>query len=113
MSGLAGLFNVPNTPEQNEVWSFVHMAHHRDIILAIFIQNGIALPEYILDPINPNDFEAWSYQHQAMHNQMDTILGIDGFDLTDVDWKDDGQRAGFVYLNSQEHYQASDILEIG
>jgi hypothetical protein len=88
------------------------MAHHRDIIRIIYEVFHIALPEYLLDPIDPDNPGSWSDLHQAMHNQMDAILGISGFNL-DIDFKDKNTFGSWVFLNAQEHREAADILEIG
>ena len=113
MSGLANLYNVPSTDEQRAQWSFSHMAHHRDINARIYLLVKIALPEYILDPVNPDDVGDWEYQHQLMHDNQNQILGISGQDLTGIDWKDQNLLTGWLFLNASEHYQASAILEIG
>jgi hypothetical protein len=113
MSGLANLYNVPSTDEQRAQWSFSHMAHHRDINARIYLLVKIALPEYILDPVNPDDVGNWEYQHQLMHDNQNQILGIAGQDLTGIDWKDQNLLTAWIQLNSNEHYQASAILEIG
>lgn len=113
MSGLADLYNVPGTDEERAQWSFAHMAHHRDINLAIYNLIKVALPEYILDPINLNDTGTWEYQHQLMHDNQNQLLGIQGQDLTDIDWKNQNLLNAWTFLNASEHYQASQILEIG
>lgn len=110
---IAALFNVPGTPEETATWAFAHAAHHRDINAAIYRLVGISLPEFVLDPLNPNDMGPWIYQHQSMHNNQNSLLSIEGFDLTDVDWKDQNQLAGFCFLNAVEHREAGTILSIG
>lgn len=109
---LASLYNVPSTDNERSQWAFAHMAHHRDINRKIYELLAIALPEFILDPINPADMGSWEYQHQEMHNNQDSILGIAGFDLSELDWTNQNELAGWIYLNALEHKQASDILEI-
>jgi hypothetical protein len=113
MSGLADLYNVPTTDEERAQWSFAHMAHHRDINQRIYDLIRVALPEYIIDPINVDDPGDWDYQHQLMHDNQNQILGILGQDLTGAEWKDERLLAGWIFLNSNEHYQASAILGIG
>jgi hypothetical protein len=113
MSGLANLANVPSTDEERAQWSFAHMAHHRDIAEKIYVLVKIALPEYIIDPIDPNDVGQWEYQHQLMHDNQNQLLGIEGQDLTGVDWKNQNVLTAWIQLNFNEHYQASNILEIG
>jgi len=113
MSGLADLYNVPGTDEERAQWSFAHTAHHRDINRRIYKLIKIAIPEYILDPINPKDSGEWEYLHQLMHDNQNALLGIQGQDLTGLDWNDQRLLAAWIWLNSSEHYQASNILEIG
>lgn len=113
MSGIANLYNVPGTTAELAEWAFSHMAHHRDINARIYLLLKIALPEYILEPIDPADTGQWEDQHQIMHDNQNQLLGIAGQDLTGVDWKDDNLKAAWVFLNASEHYQAAAILEIG
>lgn len=113
MSGLADLANVPGSDEERAQWSFAHMSHHRDINRRIYELVKVALPEYILDPIDPNDDGTWEYQHQLMHDNFNELLGIQGQDLTGLDWKDKNLLAAWIQLDFNEHYQASNILEIG
>jgi hypothetical protein len=113
VSGIADLYNVPTTDEERAQWSFAHMAHHRDINEKIYVLLKIALPEYILDPVDINDTGTWEYQHQLLHDTQNQLLGIEGQDLTGIDWKNQNELAGWIFLNSSEHFQASEILEIG
>lgn len=113
MSAIAALYNVPGDDNSLSEWAFAHAAHHHDIVRRIFELAELRLDEYVLDPFNRNDMQPWLYQHQQMHNQMDFLLGIAGFDLLDVDFKDRNEMAGWIFLNAQEHYQAANLLEIG
>lgn len=110
---VAALFNVPSTRDELNSWSFAHAAHHRDISRLIYQAFNISLAEFVLDPINPEAIETWAQQHQQLHTEMDAVLGIAGFDLLEVDWKDRNELAGWIYLNAQEHYQAGAILQLG
>lgn len=109
---LASLFNVPSTDAERSQWAFAHMAHHRDINRRIYELTLVALPEFILDPVNIADMGTWEYQHQEMHNNQNQLLGIAGFDLSELNWSNQNELAGWVFLNANEHRQASDILEI-
>lgn len=113
MSAVAGLYNVPGTPSEWSQWAFINMAHHRDIFRLIYAQQSILLPEFILDPLNPDDPGVWLYQHQRMHEDQNEALGIDGYNLVDVDLSDPEELAGWIYLHSSEHLQAANILGIG
>lgn len=113
MSGLADLYNVPSNDAERAQWAFAHMAHHRDINRVIYQLLKVSLVEYPLDPINVDNSGDWEYLHQVMHDSQNQILGIQGNDLTGVDWKDQNLLAGWTWLNASEHYQAATILEIG
>lgn len=113
MSGIASLFNVPGSMPELNAWASAHASHHRDINRKIFELTGATLPEYVLEPINPHDTGVWERQHLIMHQNMDAVLGIQGFDLTGVDFTKQELLSGWIQLNANEHYQAANILEIG
>lgn len=113
MSAIAALYNTPVTPEQWAEWSFAHAAHHQDINRVIYEQLAISLPMFILDPFDPENPEVWLQNHQVMHQNMGEVLGIGGFDLAEVSFKNPEQTAGWIFLNSTEHKKAADILGIG
>lgn len=110
---LAGLFNVPQTPDQLAQWSFINAAAHVDINRVIFQRTGTVIASFVLDPINSDELENWLANHQIMHQQMDAALGIAGYDLFDVDWTDRGQFAAWVQAHANEHMQAGQILNLG
>src|SRR5215475_15255047 len=101
--GIASLYNVPGNSAELATWSLAHAAHHHDIVQTIYRLTTISLQTFLLDPFDPNDMQGWLYQHQQMHKEMDALLGIAGFDLTTVKWKDAGERAGWIELNATEH----------
>ena len=110
--GLAAIENIPVDQPTTDQWAFSHMAHHRDINRKIFELHGIEIPEFNLDPFDPNDIGTFRYQHQQMHNLQNAVLGIAGGDLTDVEWQDQEQRASWIQLNFIEHLQANQILGV-
>lgn len=110
---LASLFNVPGSDEELSEWSFSHQAHHRDVNQQIYNLGGGNVIEYILDPLNPYDVGTWTYQHQDWHNRVNEILGLSGYDLTGVEFRDPAQSSGWIWLNSDEHRRWSDLLGVG
>ncbi len=110
---IAGIFNVPTDNNELNEWAFSHMANHRDIIRVIYNVLAIALPEYALDPVDPDSTGVWQRQHQQMHQDMNSLLGTSGFNLLGLDWHDQNRLAAWIQLNSIEHRQASDLLRIG
>ncbi len=116
MSGIAGIYNVPASPEEFMEWLFVHAAHHQDIVSQIYNDFNFVMPQYLLDPFDPSDKAStriWAYQHQTMHSIQNGILGINGFDLLDVNWQDKDEVEAWIELNADEHLQASNVLGIG
>ena len=112
MSGIAGLFNDFTNEAEKDVWAFVNASHHQQINDAIYRLTGIALPTFLLDPMDPAN-KTWLRLHQTMHENQNKILGIAGYNLLEVNLTDTNQRSGWTYLHGNEHYQASNILGIG
>ena len=110
---IAALFNVPRNRQEIDQWAFAHIANHRDIIRVIYQVLGEALPEYALDPIDVSDTGTWERLHQVMHQQMNFLLGLEGFDLLGIDWEDENKLAAWIQINAVEHRQASDLLRLG
>ncbi len=109
---LAQIANIPAQKSELRWWAFGHMAHHRDICRRIVQTTGIALPEFILDPFDPENRGVWIDQHQQMHNAMNRVLGLPGNDLLAVDWQDQGQLSAWIWLNFTEHLAASNELGV-
>lgn len=110
---VANLYIVPDSPAALAEWSFANMASHRDINRVIYQRSGVNLTEFPLDPFDPKDMGAWLYHHQQMHNSQNIVLGIKGFDLTQVDWSDADNLENWIQLHAQEHVQASTVLNLG
>lgn len=113
MSALLVLYETPKTQGDLSVWSFANAAQHRDINRIIFETTGDILPDFVLDPFDPNDMNAWLYQHQVMHNAQNAVLGIAGFNLTELDWNNPAELGSWLWNHGQEHFQAAQILELG
>ena len=113
MTAVAALYNVPMTNAELSTWSFVHQAHHRDIVSSLQNLGVTGLTSYILDPFDPSDMGQWLDLHQVMHQQADALLKVNGFNLDTVQWSDVNQRAGWVFLNALEHVYLSNALGIG
>lgn len=106
------VFNIPTTDEELDRWATLHMILHRSENQAIFDQNNVLLPEFILDPIDTTPNGSWFQQHQLMHDNIDQILGISQFNLIDVDWESAAQRAGWFQGHAQLHQQETNALEV-
>lgn len=109
---LAGLLNPPETEREFLRWSFNNDDGHRRIINGIFVQGGIALTTYVLDPIPSNDMQSWGRRHQSSHNDYENVLGISGNDYTDIDWSKKEEVDAWLRLHFDSHRQANFILGI-
>lgn len=114
---LADLYNVPVSQTDLLHWSFVHAAHHYDIVRVIQEQKNLTLSTFILDPFDPNSdsFDTWLYNHQSMHDQMEAVLrlNVSNFDLSTVDWQDAQALQFWINFNALAHVQAGAILGLG
>ena len=109
---LATLFNVFTDERGMGQFSFANADLHRRQNTALR-GLGAAPIDYVLDPIPPGEnAEAWLQTHQQAHTQVNTLLGIVGNDLSDVDFKNPDQVASWVWLHAQEHRQATAKLGI-
>lgn len=108
---VADIFNMPTTPSELAEWSFLHMVLHRSENAAIQQQFNTLLPEYVLDPMDTTPNGTWFQQHQLMHDNIDQVMGIAQFNLTDVDWTKETERVGWIQGHAQLHKQETDALE--
>lgn len=110
MNGL--LFNAPYDAGSLAEFSSIHQADHMQIVAQIFEKLGIATLELPpLDPIPVQfDFLTWLMNHQFAHNQANGYLGLTGFDLTSVDFRNREQFLIWTRYNALEHYAQSEAL---
>lgn len=108
---LAQIADVPSTIEEWQAWAHSHMASHFDIIRVIQQLGGPRLDLFPLDPVTFDD-RTWVYNHATMHQQMDSALGIAGYNLTGVVWKDRASLLDFINYNYVEHERANQILRL-
>src|SRR5436189_3252842 len=101
---------APETTNDLAVWSFAHMAHHRDIIRLVMEQKQQILHEYVLDPFDPEQMSSWLEQHQQMHNEMNRALGLGGYDLSEVDWKDKSRLQAWIKAHFDEHVRVGQSI---
>ena len=109
---LADLVVPPLRPDLLNLFSFSNQDHHRLINKAIFTKFSKTLAEYVLDPMLPRDIDEWLDLHQRMHFAQNSVLNIQGYNLTDVDWKDPKQLEEWTAMHYQEHVAAAKILGI-
>jgi hypothetical protein len=112
---IAQLMSVPQTSAELEAWQFANQAHHRDIARRIQETKGVLISDYPLEPFNPDDadsLEAFLQNHQDVHQQMDIALGLNSYNLSELDWQDPAARAQWFQTHFVEHNAASQILGV-
>ena len=103
MSGLASVVYPAPTPQGFTEWVFSHYVHHQAIISAVQQTKGIHLVLYDIYPFNDRNLDNWLQQHQSQHTDMTSVFGINGVDLTNLDFKDRRQLDAWMDLHYREH----------
>lgn len=111
---LATLLNIPALDDSRSLgeFSFSNQDQHRQIADAVMRSMGTQLNIYPLDPIPMYAIGAWLGLHQRAHDDMASALGVQNFDLSSVDFKDEQQMAAWIRLHFNSHQQAATILGI-
>lgn len=110
--GLANLFRpAPGADGWQEFW-FNNWIDHQDIQQAIQKQLSVNQDIYIINPWLDADAAAILQRHQQFHNDMDGALGINGEDLSSIDFKNERAIEEWVFAHYQDHLAAHQILGI-
>ena len=107
MSGLASILTVPPTESGWQEWTWAHYQHHRAIIDAATQTYKGTLILYQIFPFNKDAPDDWLLQHQQMHSDMNSLYGINGSDLSSLDFQKKSDVDAWLYLQWQEHEQVS------
>jgi response regulator of citrate/malate metabolism len=99
---IQNMLNAPRTPDDWQIFSLSHARSHQEIRQAIQAQFGVALGDYVLDPINFEAVNEWLERVQQTHTEMNGVLGLQSNDLEWADLKDERQLSAWIYLNWQE-----------
>ena len=107
------LYNTPFDEGSLLDWSATHQQDH--FLIAYQIFQLFSGTEIVLLPIDPVpiqlDMLTWSSNHQTMHNEMDNVAGVQGFDLTAVNFGQRDQLLIWINLHAWEHYRVWNILD--
>lgn len=111
---LSSIFNPPVDHYSLSIFAFANADLHTRTIEQIFTASSgsIRLQNYLLDPLDPNALENWLSAHQQAHNDLNRHFGLEGNDLTDVDFKDPERLMNFVFLHGHEHRQFSSLTGV-
>ncbi len=109
---IAELLVVPQSEDEWERWSWHHRSDHQEIIAAIRQQKKLMLTEYQVEPIAWNQFEYWLEANEQMHYDMNLALQLQSSDLGDLNPRDQGVLANWIYFHWLEHNTARQALGI-
>lgn len=93
-----------------EEWAWHNFQHHEALIQAVLKVKNIKLTAYRIWPF-PKDMNSdWLEQHQQAHDDLDAALGLNGSDLSSVDYKDKRQLDAWLYQHFVSHQSAASAL---
>lgn len=101
--GITSLINAPKTQDEWSRWSFNHKIQHDNINRAILAKKNKQLTNYVLDPISQLSSETFLQNNSRMHLDICSALGVLGSDLTELNWQNEKEVEGWMYLHWQEH----------
>lgn len=107
------LMNPPTTPQDIASWSFANQDHHNRVTTNAQTLTGALITVRQIDPIAFFDLQDWLGRHQQWHNDINAALGLAGFDLSDLDFKNQKQLEAWTRLHVQEHVQWQTVTGIG
>lgn len=111
--GIANLFNVPRTGADWNEYSFSLQAILRDINRRVYETQKIAIPEYVLDPLDIKEPGVQLYNLQNWTNNISAILGVPNYDFVDVDINQQGNLASWTWLLATFVRQCANQVGIG
>lgn len=106
---LAVLLNI--TEHDFTEFSFANADHH-NLVSSALKAKGVTVTRYILDPIPSFDVQNWLRRHQDGHTQVNAALGINGNDLTDVDFSKPDEADSWAQLHYSEHQEWASALGV-
>ena len=109
---LANLQLFPTNPTDFEYWSFSQQDHIARVNDAISTQQNIELESYELYPISQQSWLNWLQLHQKAHNDINSVLGTPGNDLSGLNLKDAKEVQAWVFLDFAEHQQWANKLGV-
>jgi hypothetical protein len=100
---LAALLYPPPTPNGWQEWVYQNLTHHEAIISAARQSRNAGLILYQIYPFNSEDPEGWLLQHQSQHNDMNGLFGVNGSDLSTLDFSNKRDVDAWLQLHFYEH----------
>jgi hypothetical protein len=98
--------------ENLKYFIFHNKDQHDRIASAILSQKNIQLTDYPIYPVSEESIRSFFLSHQTMHNDVNSILGFPGSDLSEIDFKDDRKVEYWKAQHFLEHYQWTQALKL-
>jgi hypothetical protein len=106
------LFDIGGSGATAAQFFFWNAQDHIEIAQAIQAQKTVNLFERVLDPVDPAALDRWLELHQQTHNDVNSVLGLSGNDLSDLDFENPRKVREWINLHAQEHQAMRQALKI-
>ena len=106
------LFDITANDASLEQFFFWNAQDHIEIRQAIQAQHGTNLFARVLDPVDREAIDLWLELHQQTHNDINSVLGLNGNDLSDIDFSIPSKVREWINLHAQEHQAMRQALKI-
>lgn len=106
------LFDITASGSSLEQFFFWNAQDHIEIHQAIQAQKGNNLFSRVLDPVDKQALDVWTELHQQTHNDINSVLGLSGNDLSDPDFSNPTKVREWMNLHAQEHQAMRQALKI-
>lgn len=107
---LASVLYPPPTKDGWNEWTWANYQHHQAIETGLRQVKGLSPTIYRLWPVREQEFEDWLEQHQQAHTLFTQALGINGSDLSQLDFNDKPKRDAWMYSHFVDHQAAAQLL---
>ncbi len=106
------LFDITASDANLQQFFFWNAQDHIEINQAIQAQKGNNLFARVLDPVDTKAIDLWLELHQQTHNDVNSVLGLSGNDLSDLDFENKAKVREWINLHAQEHQAMRQALKI-
>ena len=110
--GLVDLYAVPPGADGWSYFWFNNWISHQGIVQAVARQNSVPLTLYDIDPWVDEAKEAILQTHQQYHTDMSQALGLDGQDLSVLNFDDPEAVRRWIWQHYNEHQAAHAALRL-
>ena len=110
--GLANLYLPQPGREGWETFWFNNWIDHQDIQQAIQKKYSVNQTVYVIDPWVDFDANGILQRHQQYHNDMNSVLGLSGSDLSSINFKDQEAVKSWCFTHYLDHQSVRLVLPI-